>query len=221
MRSIIIVIVSSLLFSMSCGEEDDYSSFDDVPVTIAEPLKTDPYDIFDERPEAGGCTTVFDTTECNSYGGCIWMFDSCRNLGLFPPSGRCRTQKKRESCVNWIACKWFPATSRCAPKFRAQQPVPSLAPTMTNITTPNPTATRVVTGHPTTSPTLSPTTSPTTSPEHSTIVPTSTPSASPTNVPTSADHIGVGGWIAISIMIIIVISAITLFFYGLYNNTRQ
>ena len=138
------------------------------------------------RPSNGTCLQVGNEHACERFSGCRWFHDldpSCRNTGFLPPSGRCGTQKKNVTCINWDACEWVECLHirRC---IRKPTPEPTTSPTFSPTGTPttsptqNPT-TISPTSHPT-NPTKMPTISPTNPP-----VPTRQPSSRPTQPPTS------------------------------------
>ena len=152
------------------------------------------------------CIDLFNETSCELYEAqCIWLKETpepkpkCRNYGLEPPSGKCKHQKKYETCVNWEACDWDNNTNSCTrPKTIAPSFTPTSAPTQTY--------------NPTSFPTNSPSTAPTMG---TTIIITPSPSAAINDL---------SGTLSIWIILFIIISilaSVIMCWYGHKKGQEQ
>lgn len=77
------------------------------------------------------CTTRITQDKCNEpvrddigyFCGWFSQFEpSCRRVGDYPPSGRCTTQRKFKTCVNWNNCIWNQESNACIEKVSTNAP---------------------------------------------------------------------------------------------------
>lgn len=70
------------------------------------------------EPPVGYQCSSYDnnSAECNLYTACIYLedYDKCKNTGVYPAgTGRCDSQSKEVSCINWSACSWNSTGENC------------------------------------------------------------------------------------------------------------
>lgn len=139
------------------------------------------------RPDNGQTCQDLTFQECMQYSGCIWFQDApapnCRVRDYLPPTGKCGSQNKMYTCINWDACQWDEVEQKCM--FKPTDHPVSSSPTMSPTMSPS---SKEPTDKPSTTPTNAPTAfqtttnAPTNAPTESTVSPTLSPTI--TNAPT-------------------------------------
>ena len=108
-------------------EGTDYICYDSTYTTTKNLSGSAPTDF--ERPADGKCTDFQDEEACGAWSGCVWIgeyssiqINKCKNTGWYPnrngalnfdSPAACRSQRKMESCINWIFCDWNWESNSC------------------------------------------------------------------------------------------------------------